>query len=96
MSQALTCRLEHSINSIFLTTNLNKDDDLKGIGSLSAGREKNGKALGMSDGMLQNTSTHTVLSFINNGKLFSVVVFVRVFQSNATNPKDLQQKKKKL
>lgn len=84
--------MEHSINSIFLITNLNRANDLKGIGSFSAGREKEEKALEMSDGMLQNTSTHIVLNFINNGKLFSVVALVRVFQSNGTNPKDLQKK----
>jgi hypothetical protein len=33
----------------------------------------------MSEGMLLEMSTHIVLNFLNNGKLFSVVALVGVF-----------------
>ena len=74
MEQALTCRMEHSINFILIITSSNRAEEFNGLGSFSAGRKKKEKAQGMSYGMLQEAQALTfVLNCINNVKLFSVV-----------------------
>lgn len=71
--------MEYSINFIFLIINLNRVNNLDGIGSLSVWKEKEEKFLVMLEGMFLEMSIYIVFNFLNNGKLFLVVVLVGVF-----------------